>query len=207
MDGVLYDWMQSGLAALGIDPKDPKYADIIRREHDAPDMICGKERVNSVIGAMGFEFWANLKLLPWAKDLHWMLGCRGPVSILTSPGKWVDAGKGKSIALQRDFGIKNNEFILAKKKEMIAMPNAILIDDKPSNVYKFREKGGHAFLWPNQYLIEDGHPTAEEAIAQCREYVDKIKGEVLLIEVTKKVVMGAPPNNVVQFGGVEYGAS
>jgi len=173
MDGCIYDWLESGFSVLGIDPYDPMYADIIRHEHDAVDLICGKETVNKTIDALGYEFWANLKMLPWAKELYAALSELGEVTILTSPGKWLDAGKGKAIALRRDFGA--GEFMLAKKKEVAAMPNAILIDDKPSNIAKFRKRGGWAWLWPNQYLIFDGNPTQKQAVSDCLSYIRRVK--------------------------------
>lgn len=194
MDGTCVDWMTDGLAALDIDPNDPRYRDIIRTEHDAPDIIAGKERVNKTIADLGSDFWTNLKLLPWGKRLVKTMKTFGEVHFLTSPGTWVTAGQGKAIALKRDFDV--NSFILLKEKHMVAMPNAILIDDKPSNITKFRGRGGWAYLWPNQYKIFDNEPHIDDAIEDCVRYVRFVK-DTLAKRNGDDVLFGLSQGNIV----------
>ena len=66
---------------------------------------------------------------------------------------WTDAPKGKLLALQRDF--PDTPVLFGRKKRFCAGPRSILIDDKFENVDEFRQSGGMAIEWPNQYLIED----------------------------------------------------
>jgi len=135
-----------------------------------------KQEVFETIEGLGAKYWENLELFPWATALYNGLSEIGDVTILTSPGSWTHAGRGKLLALKRDFEIKN--FILAKKKEVCAAPNAILIDDKKKNISKFREEGGWGHVWPNSFCIDDKEPTAEQALADCFAYVKQVKAKV-----------------------------
>ena len=177
LDGVLYDWMGSALQVFKVDAKSPENRRILKTYHDGLEMIKSKQEVFETIESLGAAYWENLKLFPWANALYEALTELGEVIILTSPGSWTYAGRGKLLALKRDFEIKN--FILAKKKEICAAPDCILIDDKKKNVARFREAGGWSHLWPNSFCIEDGQPPAATAIADCLEYVRTVKHKVV----------------------------
>lgn len=165
MDGCIYNWMKSGLSILGVDENDPSHFEILSTEHDAPDIICGHQRVYDLIEQSGYQFWANLELFPWSKSLFYQLQQIAPVTFLTSPGGWIDAGKGKAIALKRDFNV--SDFILTRAKNTIANANCFLVDDKPENIHKFIENDGSAFLWPNQYILKRDDPQGKNAIKEC----------------------------------------
>jgi 5'(3')-deoxyribonucleotidase len=177
LDGVLYNWTGSALKVFDIDPKDHHNRKILKTYHDGIEMLRSKKEVFDKIEELGFEYWQNLKLFPWANTLYEALTEIGDVTILTSPGSWSHAGRGKLLALKRDFEIKN--FILAKKKEVCAAPDCILIDDKKKNILRFREGGGWGHLWPNSFCIEDGCPTQQNAIHECLEYVKLVKSKVV----------------------------
>jgi 5'(3')-deoxyribonucleotidase len=146
LDGVIYDWLGAAINVFDINPLDPHSRKILKSYHDSIEMLRNKQEVLETIEGLGAAYWENLKLLPWAIQLYDALIELGDVTILTSPGSWTYAGRGKILALKRDFDIKN--FILAKKKEVCAAPNAILIDDKKKNIAKFRDAGGWAYRWP-----------------------------------------------------------
>lgn len=176
LDGVIYDWMSSALDVFKIDSKDAHVRKILKTYHDGLEMIRSKQEVFEKVESLGAEYWQNLKLLPWANTLYEALTELGEVTILTSPGSWTHAGRGKLLALKRDFEVKT--FILAKKKEICAAPNTILIDDKKKNISRFREAGGWGYLWPNSFCIEDGEPKVEEALFECLDYVKSIKEKI-----------------------------
>lgn len=177
LDGVLYDWMGSALEVFKVDIKSAENRRILKTYHDGLEMIRSKQEVFETVESLGSAYWENLKLFPWAKALYEHLTELGEVTILTSPGAWTHAGRGKMLALKRDFGIKN--FILAKKKEVCAAPDCILIDDKRQNVSSFRNAGGWSHLWPNQFCIEDGQPPIEAAIIDCVEHARRVKKKVI----------------------------
>jgi len=177
LDGVLYNWTDSAVKVFNIDPHDKHNRKILKTYHDGIEMIRSKQEVFEKIEELGAEYWEGLKLFPWANTLYEALTEIGDVTILTSPGSWTYAGRGKILALKRDFQIKN--FILAKKKEVCAAPDCILIDDKKKNVLRFREAGGWGHLWPNSFNIEDGDPTRRSSDLDCLEYVKKVKNKVI----------------------------
>jgi len=176
LDGVIYDWMGSALPIFNVDANNKENRKILKTYHDGLEMIRSKQEVFETIENKGSEFWAELKLFPWANELYNNLSEIGEVTILTSPGYWTLAGKGKLTALKRDFEIKN--FILAKNKEVCAMPNAILIDDKKKNVANFRNAGGWSYLWPNSFCIQDKEPEQSQAISDCVKYVKLVKQKI-----------------------------
>jgi len=176
LDGVLYDWMGSALRHFQLNPSDPLIRNVVSRYHDGLEMIKPKKEVFEAVESLGAEYWESLQLLPWAQELYRCLSEIGDVTVLTSPGAWTHAGRGKLLALRRDFQIKT--FILAKKKEICAAPNAILIDDKKKNIEKFRQAGGWGYVWPNSFCIEDGKPNASQAIADCISYVKQVKTKI-----------------------------
>lgn len=173
----MYDWTGAAVKVFDIDPHDRHNRKILKTYHDSIEMLRSKKEVFDKIEELGFEYWQNLELFPWANTLYEALTEIGDVTILTSPGSWTYAGRGKLLALKRDFEIKN--FILAKKKEVCAAPDCILIDDKKKNILRFREEGGWGYLWPNAFCIEDGHPTQQNAIHDCLEYVKLVKSKVV----------------------------
>lgn len=176
LDGVIYDWLGAAINVFDINPLDPHSRKILKSYHDSIEMLRNKQEVLETIEGLGAAYWENLKLLPWAIQLYDALIELGDVTILTSPGSWTYAGRGKILALKRDFDIKN--FILAKKKEVCAAPNAILIDDKKKNIAKFRDAGGWAYRWPNSFCIYDNEPPVEEALANCLDYVKAVRTKV-----------------------------
>lgn len=177
LDGVIYNWMESALEIFNINKNDTENKRILKTYHDGLEMIVPKQELFEKIESLGEKYWENLKLLPWANSLYEGLCEIGEVTILTSPGFWSKAGEGKLAALKRDFHI--NKFILAKDKHLCAAPNCILIDDKKKNVANFREFGGWAFLWPNQFCIEDNEPNKEIAIDQCLKYTKEVRRKIL----------------------------
>lgn len=176
LDGVLYNWMGSALKIFNVNPNNKENRKILKTYHDGLEMIKSKQEVFEIIEKHEAKFWENLELFPWANTLYEALTELGEVTILTSPGSWTWAGRGKLLALKRDFEIKN--FILAKKKEICASPNMILIDDKKKNISRFREAGGWAYLWPNSFCIEDGEPSQTKAIIDCLDYVKKVREKI-----------------------------
>lgn len=176
LDGVIYNWLKSGLKLFNIDPEIEKNRVLLKTYHDSLEMIRNKHEVFDAVESAGSDFWSNLELLPWGLELYDSLTKLGNVTILTSPGLWTYAGQGKQIALKRDFGIKS--FILAKEKHICARPNAILIDDKKKNVTNFRKAGGWSYLWPNQFCIQDEQPNINTAMHYCLEYVKHVRSTI-----------------------------
>ena len=176
MDGVVYDWMGKAMDIFDVDPADPKNRDILKYDDDSLFELRDKTHVYDVIDQMGEQFWENLHLLPWGRTLYEGLKKRGKVVFLTSPGKWAAAAQGKVRAIRRDFD--TSKILVGRSKEYCAHPNAILIDDKKSNIENFIEAGGTGFLWPNQYRIEDGDIEVEKVLESCFKEVEKLSHKI-----------------------------
>lgn len=96
------------------------------------------------------DFWSNLEVLPWAKEIYEYLKTKGDVTIVSAPNKDPESWKAKIAWLQKHLGIKSSDVILGQKKELLA-GNGILIDDSPSNIEKFEAAGGKGILIPAQW--------------------------------------------------------
>ena len=60
----------------------------------------------------------------------------------------VSTGKRKWV--KSNLNVLDSDVIVQTRKEIYASPNAVLIDDLPKNVQKFKEAGGNAILHTNE---------------------------------------------------------
>lgn len=96
------------------------------------------------------NFWASLPLYPWARALTEMLdACGVPWSFLSSTTYSEKSFSGKVLWLQENFSLSYmSKLILVNGgKDRLARPSYLLVDDKLSNVEKWRKKGGSGFDW------------------------------------------------------------
>ncbi len=150
MDGVVSDAHDAFLRAMGRD-------DLIK------DYPAGEFNVDKVAGvsaktmwrdvaARGRELWSKMKKLPWADELYAELKKLGDVVFLTSPSQDPDSLAGKLEWLQRFTKRKDfTDYVMTSRKELLAAPGTVLIDDRPSNCEKFRTAGGKAVLFPARW--------------------------------------------------------
>lgn len=110
------------------------------------------------INACGTSFWADLERCQWADDLVGLASRYrdGEVMIASSPLKppAYHSAAGKLIWLERHFGgrfASPEHYMLGARKEKLAEPGAILIDDSDQNVDRFRARGGKAILVPQPW--------------------------------------------------------
>jgi hypothetical protein len=176
MDGVIYNWMESGCKLFNVNTDDQDTRKILKKYHDGLEVIIDKQKVFQTVEEAGSSFWENLNLYPWSKKLYSSLCDIAPVTILTSPGMWSHAYAGKIAALKRDFNI--NHLILAKNKYLVASPNTLLIDDKKKNIKEFRDASGWGWVWPNSFCIEDKEIDIDSCISECLVYAEKVKYKV-----------------------------
>ena len=101
------------------------------------------------VSAAGRELWSKMRVLPWAHELYEKLGKLGDVVFLTSPTRDSDSLAGKLEWLQRFTKRKDfRDYIMTNRKDLLAAPGTVLIDDRPENCDKFRAAGGKAILFP-----------------------------------------------------------
>jgi len=158
MDGVISYWMKDACKLCGVDLDDKEIRDKLKSGIRLEDMgIVSDEEMWSLITEEGEDFWANLELFPWSKELVRRMEKLGDVFFLTSPGSCIHSPSGKMEWIKEHFGIEYmKKTIITKHKYMCAAPNRVLIDDEKNKVQKFREFGGHAFIWPDCLCLLDG---------------------------------------------------
>jgi len=106
-------------------------------------------------------FWDELEVLPWAVELFHFCRQIGPVTFLTRnickpEFGGADSGyavRGKLTWLRRVYGqeIDDSDVIFTGRKESVARPGALLIDDSEGYEPKFRERGGRQIVFPKSW--------------------------------------------------------
>tara|TARA_R100001530_G_scaffold55615_1_gene40780 strand:+ start:202 stop:801 length:600 start_codon:yes stop_codon:yes gene_type:complete len=156
MDGVICDFLNPAARAVDLDlslvPKG--HWDVFAQAGCDVDEVWGK--------IDNYEFWANLPVIPGAKEFVAQLQehCLS-VTILTSSAWSSDGPKGKMDWLRKHFGKGTKAYICygGASKALCAKPNSILIDDCDRNTDAFEAVGGEAILvprpWNRQYIGGD----------------------------------------------------
>lgn len=147
MDGVLTDFETRFVTLLR--KEGPKYyskatiAQVTRPKHF--DKLEGTEEFWKFIDQyIGVEFWSKMEWMPNGKALWNFIQPYNP-KILTSPSEDNTSRLGKRLWV-KDNLVPAPEvlFRFGEAKSDFANENAILIDDKPSNLEAFAAKGGIA---------------------------------------------------------------
>lgn len=155
LDGVLVDFVGAALQAHGLTAPDewPDVEDDVyrRKKNIEKTFGIGKDEFWSPIHAQGEEFWANLPLLHDGMELYHRLAENRRVKICTTPSEHPSSSSGKVRWMQQQFGSKFRDYVIAPMKWELAHSRAVLIDDFEDNILKFREHGGHAWLFPRPW--------------------------------------------------------
>ena len=94
---------------------------------------------------VGVSFWVGMDWMPRGKGLWSFISKYNP-SLLTSPSRDNTSRLGKNLWVKNQLTPKPKViFAYSAYKQNYANPNAILIDDKKSNIEEWRAKGGIAF--------------------------------------------------------------
>jgi 5'(3')-deoxyribonucleotidase len=174
LDGVLTDFMGAACTLVGLEPS---YLPHIYKEHDNPrddsNEVFSNCGVWDAITEAGSDFWANLEPLPWADLLYQELTKVSKVCICTSFGNLVthpvfssDAAKGKVLWIEKH--LQTNRVAVCARKELLAHPGAILVDDRLRNCKDFAKNGGSFWLWQDQFNMDDDYAAY---VKLCCDYV------------------------------------
>jgi len=167
MDGVLANFVGAAARAFGFTE-----AELLKR------WVPGEYSVHKPLGLeaehllwarlnlKGRSFWSEIELYPWAEELWALCSSFAPTFIATSPARDPDSSAGKVEWLQRWRGTEFRDYVITPKKELLATPGALLIDDLEANVDKWRERGGRAVLFPQ--IWNASHPWISERVDTVR---------------------------------------
>ena len=147
MDGVLTDFEKRFVTLL--QQEGPKYyskaviAQVTRPKHF--DKLEGTEEFWKFIDQyIGLEFWSGMEWMPNGRELWNFIQPYGP-KLLTSPSEDNTSRLGKRLWVKENLTPAPEVlFRFGDAKSDFANENAILIDDKPSNLEAFASKGGIA---------------------------------------------------------------
>ena len=147
MHGLLTDFEKRFVTLLR--KEGPKYyakaviAQVTRPKHF--DKLEGQEEFWRFIDQyIGLEFWSEMEWMPNGRQLWSFIQPYNPI-ILTSPSEDNTSRLGKRLWVREHLvPAPPVEFRFGEAKSDFANENAILIDDKPSNLEAFASKGGIA---------------------------------------------------------------
>lgn len=146
MDGVLTDFQRRFEHYSGMQPK----------EYEDKYGIAGFWNLIDV--EVGIKFWAKMPWMPEGEKLWNFISPYNP-DLLTSPSKDNNSRLGKNIWVKDHLNPPPKTiFAYSKDKQRYANPNAILIDDKKSNIQEWAAKGGIAIRCKDgnvDYVIEE----------------------------------------------------
>jgi cytidyltransferase-like protein len=120
--------------------------------------VKGDEDFWQPITDAGIKFWAGLKWMPDGKELWSYIKPYNP-KILSAPSREESSKIGKHVWVKNN--ISDTKLILrsAERKQELAEPNAILIDDREDNIQQWKDAGGIGIL----------HTSANDTIKQLQK--------------------------------------
>lgn len=154
LDGVIADFNRGALALWG---RTPVEAARINKPGDYEGIYgvvhATEEEFWARINAVGAPFWEELYTVQNDVDLFDACSLLAPAVILTSPSKEPSCVAGKLTWLQNRYGrgFRHYVFCPALQKQQLAGPGRLLIDDRDDNCQRWREAGGVAILYPQQW--------------------------------------------------------
>jgi 5'(3')-deoxyribonucleotidase len=112
------------------------------------------------------EFWAGLGPTPWAGELlDAVRSLTDEWYVVSAPTDCGACHSGKVKWLRRYFGPSFDRFALTPRKEILARPNSLLLDDSDENVRRFAAAGGRAVVFPRVHNRLAG--MAADPLAYC----------------------------------------
>lgn len=132
MDGVLTDFEKRFEHFTGMNPQEYEGA-------------YGTEQFWNLIDVkVGVKFWVGMDWMPQGRQLWDFIKPYQP-DLLTSPSRNNESRLGKNLWVRNNLNPKPKvNFAYSADKQQFAKPDAILIDDKKSNINEWASKGGIA---------------------------------------------------------------
>ena len=168
MDGVLCDFVE---ASIRLHQRSPPwaYANWPEGEYEIYNVLgIAEDEFWEPIHGAGWEWWAAMPAFEWAATLVEL--CEqyaDTVAIATSPSRDGSSSFGKMRWMQQYFPRLTRKMMIGPRKEWLAAPGRVLIDDSDEKATAFAKAGGTPILFPqlwnrNRKLLD----------AECRlEYV------------------------------------
>jgi phosphoglycolate phosphatase-like HAD superfamily hydrolase len=167
LDGVLADFAGGVAKLFGAAAPGPEHAG----KDLATALGVSAAGIWQRIDAQGRRFWEELEATAEAEALVALARERGEIAIASSPSQDPASAAGKLRWIQQRFGRRCRDFVLTPRKDLLAAPGRLLVDDSPEHVAAFRAAGGTALLHPT--WANGGRPSSEP-VAALRAALDEL---------------------------------
>lgn len=156
MDGPSTGWTEGACNAMGLEIPEFEPGQKLFQA-----LGCKSGEMWDVIQKAGSSFWANLSPQPWFKEMYYELCRMDEVVFLTSPSHLASPASGKIEWFHKHVKPNFRNYILTNRKELLAKPGDVLIDDTDRNVDEFIQAGGIGIVFPrpwNRQHANSGDP-------------------------------------------------
>lgn len=144
LDGVLCDFVGAACKAHG------KCVDDVTQWDFYKPWGISKSKFWAPMG--GRAWWEKIEAYPWAGDVVSLIAATGlPFTICSTPCVSPGCLSGKVAWLYKHLGHGCRNYVLTPKKELLAAPGRLLIDDCDDNCQKWDAAGGESILFPQPW--------------------------------------------------------
>lgn len=181
LDGVCVDLLSSALKILNIDIKNVTMKGW--RIEQWQGVNVSEYEFWTAIDKVGHSFWENLSMFNYTLEMvrHFQsLQC--PLYFCTSQCRDPFCSSGKMAWIEKHFPEMRRNVFLTPQKHKLAAPNRILIDDKTSNIQKWREAGGIGVLFPQPYNSSISNYGTRKSFEIVKKEVDKVVEEIRVVQ-------------------------
>lgn len=174
MDGVLSDFV--GAICQRHQRPDPWVADP-SLPHEDLQSVWGMGSAE-FWQASDYNMWANMGKMPMADrivDAAFEVAGVENVVILTSP-TYRGSGclEGKYTWLRNHFPRLADQMVITKRKDLLACPSRLLLDDFSKQVTTFRRAGGHAILCPAPHNTRRGVMATFDPLLEFKQVIKEV---------------------------------
>jgi 5'(3')-deoxyribonucleotidase len=164
LDGPFVNWTKGVFDLFGEELTPEVFKDIDVNAAEA--LGVKKSEIWARISRAGHKWWAELEPHPWSRFFFEELSRIDEVIILSSPSHIPAGSSGKVKWMKNFFGGNFRQYILTSRKDLLAKPGDVLIDDINKNVDAFNQNGGNGILFPRPWnrSKKDSHRPVEKVL-------------------------------------------
>ncbi len=140
------------------------------------------------IDRAGADFWRFLEPYPWFEEMYELLKEQfEEVIFCTAPTRHPNCVAGKKWWLNDLFGDDFTGYVFTNRKELLAAPDRVLIDDCVGNIKAFSAAGGAVTLFPQRWNCRNAE-TMRDA------WLDDLRNKSLLVRLAMSTGVSWEPD-------------
>ena len=118
-------------------------------------------------------FWSELDEYDWYLELIDLVkSFPAEMVFSSSPSKCTTSHYGKAQWLKERGFCPSKDAMLGSRKNLMANPGTVLIDDSDKNCEEFRARGGHAIVFPQHWNSQ--HEKQDNRLAYVQQELTKL---------------------------------